>query len=136
MDKFVEKLTKRLKELRRKELNTVDNVNENGMYNDCEEAFEDGEHQGRYYAYGISLGLVNQFAREHGIGWIPCIERYPDTDGYILLSFSNFSVPLVGRYEEDDDGGAFYIGDEDVSCSSQDMFVNAWRPLPEPYREE
>lgn len=80
--------------------------------------------------------IVRQTAKEHGIGWIPCIERYPDTDSYILLSFSNFSVPLVGRYEEDDDGGAFYIGDEDVSCSSQDMFVNAWRPLPEPYREE
>ena len=70
-------------------------------------------------------------------GWIPCSERLPETDKYILLSFSNFSVPCVGRYETDDEnGGAFYIGDEAESCSEQDMFVNAWQPLPEPYEEE
>lgn len=48
--------------------------------------------------------------------WIPCEERYPDTSNYILLSFENFTVPLVGRYEEDENGGSFYIGDEKESC--------------------
>ena len=28
----------------------------------------------------------------------------------------------------------YYIGDEDKSCVSQDIFVNAWQPLPEPYQ--
>ena len=64
--------------------------------------------------------------------WIPCSEP-PKTSDYILLSFSNFSVPMVGRYEENEDGGAYYIGDEDKSCVSQDIFVNAWQPLPEQY---
>ena len=68
-------------------------------------------------------------------GWILCDERYPDTDKYILLSFANFSVPLVGRYEEDEEGGAFYIGDEEKSCVSQDLIVNAWMPLPKCYKE-
>lgn len=68
--------------------------------------------------------------------WVPCItENYPKSDKYVLLSFDNFSVPVVGRYEEDDNGGAFYIGDEDESCTSQDMFVNAWMPLPKCYEE-
>lgn len=67
-------------------------------------------------------------------GWIPVEERYPDTDKYILLSFSNFSIPIVGRYEEDENGGAFYAGDEDETLVSQDMFVNAWMPLVKPYR--
>ena len=31
--------------------------------------------------------------------------------------------------------GAFYIGDEDETCVSQDMFVNAWMPLPKNYKE-
>lgn len=44
-------------------------------------------------------------------GWIPASEA-PKTGEYILLSFENFSVPMVGRYEEDKNGGAFYIGDE------------------------
>lgn len=54
--------------------------------------------------------------------------------GYILLSFANFSNPVIGRYEEDEDGGGnYYIGDE--PCSSQELYVNAWMPLPEPYKE-
>lgn len=67
-------------------------------------------------------------------GWIPCEERYPDTTDYILLSFSNFSIPVVGRWEEDKEGGAFYIGDEMESCVSQGMIVNAWQQLPKIYR--
>ena len=68
--------------------------------------------------------------------WIPVEERYPDTNKYILLSFSNFTIPIIGRYEEDENGGAFYAGDEDETLVSQDLFVNAWMPLPKPYREE
>ena len=69
-------------------------------------------------------------------GWIPVEERLPEDDRYILLSFENFSLPLVGRYEENEKGGAFYIGDcdEEDTCASNDLFVNAWKPLPEPYR--
>lgn len=67
--------------------------------------------------------------------WIPVEQRLPSNDGYILLSFSNFSVPAIGRYEgANDTGGNFYIGDEDATCLSQDMYVNAWQPLPQPYR--
>lgn len=70
--------------------------------------------------------------------WIPVDERLPETDDYILLSFSNFSLPMVGRYEADYEGGAFYLGDcdEDDTCINQDLFVNAWMPLPEPYRPD
>lgn len=67
--------------------------------------------------------------------WIPVEERYPNNNDYVLLSFSNMSGVEIGRYEEDEEGGAFYLGDEDVSCSSQYIFVNAWMPLPEPYKE-
>ncbi len=70
--------------------------------------------------------------------WIPVEERLPETNDYILLSFANFSLPAVGRYEADQEGGAFYLGDcdEGDTCVSQDLFVNAWMPLPEPYRPE
>ena len=84
-------------------------------------------------AYKDAIEIVNRAAAEYNNGWIPCSEP-PKTSDYILLSFSNFSVPMVGRYEENDDGGAYYIGDEDKSCVSQDIFVNAWQPLPEPYQ--
>lgn len=81
------------------------------------------------------------------VEWIPIDERLPevkdiDADGirssdYILLSFANWSIISVGRYEENADGdGAFFIGDDDVTCISEDLFVNAWMPIIPPYREE
>lgn len=84
-------------------------------------------------AYSIIQELKDTNANN---GWIPCSERYPDNDKYILLSFENFSLPIVGRYEVDENGGAFFVGDEDTSCVSSGLFVNAWQPLPEPYEGE
>ena len=75
-------------------------------------------------------------AEEKKHRWIPVEERLPELGEYVLISFSNFSVPAIGRYDEDEEGGAWFIGDETESLVSQDMFVNAWMSLPEPYRAE
>lgn len=64
--------------------------------------------------------------------WIPS-EEPPVNDDYILLSFANFSIPLVGHYEKNKEGGAFYIGDDEESCISQNFIVNGWMPLPKRY---
>ena len=87
------------------------------------------------YAKAMTL-LVGQI-EEHS--WIPVEERLPEEDEYVLMSFENFSLPMIGRYEKDNDGGgAWYAGDDDGcdTCSSQDLFVNAWMPLQKPYRAE
>lgn len=78
--------------------------------------------------------IVNQVEQEHNNGWIPA-DNPPKDDKYILLSFENFSVPAVGRYEEDEEGGAYHLGDEDETCSSYELMVNAWQPLPEQYKD-
>lgn len=62
--------------------------------------------------------------------WIPVTERLPDDDRYIMLSFANFSMPEIGRYE----GGVFYEGDCEEPCSKYGFRVNAWMELPEKYR--
>ena len=54
---------------------------------------------------------------------------------YILLSFDNFTIPFVGIYRQDEEGGAYYADTEEESLSSIGLFVNAWRPLPDRYRE-
>lgn len=70
-------------------------------------------------------------------GWIPVDERLPDPDEHILVSFFNFSLPMIGRYTvDDDDGGTFRVGDEDASFVKHDLYVNAWMPLPDPYKED
>ena len=68
--------------------------------------------------------------------WIPVTEQLPKDEDYILVSFKNFTLPDIARYEEDEEGGAFYPGDEEESYSSYGLFVNAWMPLPEPYKGE
>ena len=60
-------------------------------------------------------------------------EIHPADGEYILISFENFSKPLIGEYEETEEGGTYYVGG--VSCISKNLIVNAWMPLPEPYRE-
>lgn len=75
---------------------------------------------------GNMLKELNEEQCKHR--WIPVEERLPEEDNYILLSFENFSLPLVGRYEVDSDGeGAFYLGDcdEGDTCLSENLFVNA-----------
>ena len=87
----------------------------------------------------VEMGVGNLILKNND-GWISVNpdeeDSFPKADNYILLSFSNFSIPLIGRYEEDEEGGAFYIGDDDETCVSQDLFVNAWMSLPESYKEE
>ena len=103
-----------------------------------EESYIDCFRQGDYKfnnAIDKAKKIVQEVAEEYNGGWIPCSERLPEDDKYILISFENFSLPIVGRYEEDETGGAFYIGDEDETCISQDLFVNAWQQLPEQYKE-
>lgn len=69
--------------------------------------------------------------------WAPVDEVLPDTDDYLLLSLSNYITPIIGRCEIDGDGGAtFYLGDYDEPLTHHDLFVNAWMPLPKPFREE
>lgn len=83
-----------------------------------------------------AIDIIHQAKEEYSNGqWIPADEP-PKDNKYVLLSFENFSTPLVGRYEEDQDGGgSYYLGDEEETLLYQDMIVNAWMPLPEPYRD-
>ena len=77
--------------------------------------------------------------------WIPVYDgdrEMPETDedGYsdmILISFANHDGLCIGRYITDESGGAFYEGDEDEEPLARiGLIVNAWKPLPEPYRED
>lgn len=82
----------------------------------------------------ILLKKLNEEQRKHR--WIPVEERLPKDNHLVLLSFENFSFLEIGRYVSDDGGGAFYLGVKDDTCLSQELFVNAWMPMPKSYRGE
>lgn len=68
--------------------------------------------------------------------WIP-IEKQPYNGQRVLLSFANEKQkPLVGTWKVDDEGGAFYAPFTGRTYASLGYFVNAWMPLPEPYKPE
>ena len=82
------------------------------------------------------MEIINQVEQQYNNGWIPA-DKPPKDDKFVLLSFENFTTPLVGRYEEDENGnGAYYVGDETETLVSQGIFVNAWQPLKERYKGE
>ena len=73
--------------------------------------------------------------------WIPCSERLPEIDedgysSYALVSFSNFTLPCIGQLRKTDGENHWYEGDDEKALDSFGLHVNAWMPLPEPYREE
>lgn len=81
------------------------------------------------------LQKLNAEEKKHR--WIPVEERLPEEDEYVLMSFENFSLPIIGRYEKImivvEHGMPVMMMDA-ILASSQDLFVNAWLPLPKPYR--
>ena len=90
-----------------------------------------------YEDTGLEPAEVLQLKKDT-VQWIPVTERLPESGKYVLMSFENFTLPAIGRYEVNDEGdGAWYLGDNDEgdTCCSVGLFVNAWMPLPEAYQE-
>lgn len=54
------------------------------------------------------------------------LDELPKEGEYILISFANYGLPDIGRYED----GVFYPGDETKSFKEYGLIVNGWRPLP------
>ncbi len=62
-----------------------------------------------------------------------------DEDGeseYIPLSFANTSIPCIGRYQVDEDGGAYYVDDDEEPLTKIGLITDAWMPLPKRREEE
>lgn len=106
---------------------------------------KDGELEEYDDTYDVIIRCDSEEERQKVVGtlknkimdWIPISERLPDSDEYILLSFENYTMAAIGRYERNEDGsGNFYEGDNEKPLLSYGVFVNAWMPLPKPYREE
>lgn len=68
--------------------------------------------------------------------WIPA-DNPPGNNRYIWLNFENFDLPIVGRYEDDGNGGgSYYVGDETETALSQNMIVSAWGEIPNKHEKD
>lgn len=110
---------------------TVEFLNTAPMINTLKEYWEHKQ----VAAYLEELLKYRKLLEEgHFVSWIPVEEQLPEPERYILVSFENFSLTMVGRYTVgDNDGGTFRVGDEDDSFLQNDLYVNAWMYLPKNY---
>ena len=101
------------------------------------------EYNRRFKEHGLRLAYIEKAVNEvpplHewipvDSGVLPELNEHGDSE-YILLSFSNYPLPCIGHYEEDETGGAFYVGDCEDTLISYGLIVNAWMPLMECYKE-
>ena len=77
--------------------------------------------------------LAAKVRAENGGGWIPVKERLPEDEQEILYSTKTGGV-YSGKYHDDDSANRWYSHRD--KCRAWNNVVNAWMPLPKPYREE
>lgn len=96
--------------------------------------YEDADEQGRLFKLAVSE------EEEQNDGWIPCSERLPENDDDVLCWYE---YRIMQGTHEGEMNWKFGIGyynkyfkrwGGEVSCG-RDYKVIAWRPLPEPYKE-
>lgn len=81
---------------------------------------------------GSALDIVNTLLNdleqdEKENGWIPCSERLPENETNVIASFSSGTVTELRHVAN----GIFH-GIYEYSTK----VIVAWRPLPEPYKED
>ncbi len=84
-------------------------------------SYEEGGIRDRYTRLAVKA-----LEKQLNGGWILCSERLPKEDEGVLISFTNGKVRWAFLYlDEWNTGWSFY----------PKKYVNAWQPLPEPYKE-
>lgn len=108
-------------------------LNENGVAEVYDDTYDVTVHCESEEEQERVVGILERYP-----GWIPVedTERTPENESYVLVSFSNFYHPDIARYEKNDEGGTYYPGDDEDSYLKYGLFVNAWMPFPELYRED
>ena len=85
-----------------------------------------------YYDDGIDVAISEAAtfpAADIAPRWIPVSERLPEKEGQYLLSCDTDYGVEVGRFYIDEDGERYF------GCDWNDPDdINAWMPLPKPYK--
>ncbi len=107
-------------------------LDENGTATDCDDRY--------------SVTIMNHNAEEmertmefleNCHGWTPVEEELPEVGKLVLLSFEGADFTTIGWYTVDDKGnGTFRDVYDNESFASSLLFVNAWMPMPEPYKRK
>ena len=72
--------------------------------------------------------------------WIPCSERLPEDSHFVLMTIQRMDEhynhePFISVGYISWNQSAWWCA-HDGDCKSNDVKVDAWMPLPEPYKED
>lgn len=148
INEFAEKLIDMLDELRKIERDREDYRDNHDYYEDWEEAFKDGESNGRYHAYVKSIMIIKELAEKYknvpdtNAGkWIPVSEKLPEYNVYsdyyesVIVTLDDGKV-VDGCYRNmDKEWWVDAVDGEHYSVNASGHVI-AWQPLPEPYKAE
>ena len=81
-------------------------------------------------AYDMAIEALSAEAAQPEQRWIPCSERLPDMPIRVLVQLDNGWI--ITAYREDNE----WLSVPDFGETIKDKWVEAWMPLPEPYRED
>ena len=122
MKEFIEKLIGRLSE-------EIKKINDEPWL-DCEERIK------KQCIYCNTIKIINELAEEHNGGWIPCSERLPENEDYVLCWYEYYRFGSYNRMYQTY-GLGYYIKQYDMwggeVNQGQKCRVIAWQLVPAPY---
>lgn len=96
-------------------------------------SLSDGESEIIGYNDGIELAISVLSTLSSAQQWIPCSERMPDEELYVLACQEETGFTEIGRLHTEK------LGEDTVvvcQCDDRDevRYIQAWMPLPKPYK--
>ena len=94
------------------------------------------KYNGQGYVWACIMGDIRKLPPvQPTLEWHECFDEdpasFPDNERNVLVSFSNFSLSIIGQWRVDEDGaGCWYLGDTDETFLSEGLFVDGWWELP------
>ena len=79
--------------------------------------------------FGTSPGEVITVYNTAHPNWIPCSERLPELDVYVIATTQWYEITMACRIGD----GEWFINEGVANAYDDDVI--AWMPLPEPYQE-
>ena len=81
--------------------------------------------------------IANKIATYAGVEesqWIPCSEKYPDPGERVLVTIGGCDIWVWDcKADREDD---FYFWEDEQGFYHNKYEINAWMPLPKPYKKE
>ena len=88
-----------------------------------------------YINYDDAVGEIEQLpSAQPEPQWIPITEKLPDFDKCVLATTSWGTITIAERWKDTKGEENWFVSEGECNAERDDIV--AWKPLPEPYKED